>query len=178
LLFGSPSEPCRLISLLSRHGLAGDLHVTNHNWKPQRFEGKIVLTPTRPEKAAPPSVPDSQANLADELAERELAEEMVSYRKDVTGVDHTVFISPKGRTRHGPRINLGFDPPDTVDPRGKTASVAIENAAVVAGDNVPAALLDQVRRFIELNRGSLLDYWEYRIDTDQLRRRLIPITGR
>src|SRR5215831_18356055 len=80
--------------------------------------------------------------LADELAERELVEEMVSYRKDVTGIDHTVFISPKGHTRHGPRIKLAIDPPDTVDPRSKTASIAIKDAAVVAGEDVPAALLD------------------------------------
>ena len=112
---------------------------------------------------------------ADELAERELVEEMVSYRKDVTGIDHTVFISPKGHTRHAPRIKLAIDPSDTVDPRGKTVSIAIKDAAVVAGEPVPAAVLEQVRRFIDLNRGALLDYWEYRIDTEQLRRRLTPI---
>ena len=57
---------------------------------------------------------------ADELAERELVEEMVSSRKDVTGVDHTVFISPKGHVRHGPRIKVAIDPPDRIDPRGET----------------------------------------------------------
>src|SRR6202030_1490281 len=36
-------------------------------------------------------------DLADELAEEELLEEMVSYRKNVTGVDNTIFISPKGK---------------------------------------------------------------------------------
>jgi hypothetical protein len=113
---------------------------------------------------------------ADELAEKELVEEMVSYRKDVTGIDHTVFISPKGHTRHNPRLKLAIDPPDTVDPRSKTASIAIKDGAVVAGEDVPAPLLGQVGRFIELNRGALLDYWEYRIDTEQLRRRLKPIS--
>ena len=102
-------------------------------------------------------------------------EEIVSYRKDVTGIDHTVFISPKGHTRHGPRIKLAIDPPDSVDPRGKTASVAINDAAVVAGENIPAVVFDQVRRFIDLNRAALLDYWDYRIDTEQLRRRIKPI---
>ncbi|MGA2129119.1 MAG: hypothetical protein ABSG76_23560, partial [Xanthobacteraceae bacterium] len=32
---------------------------------------------------------------ADELAEREQLEEMLSYRGDVTGIDHTIFISPR-----------------------------------------------------------------------------------
>jgi hypothetical protein len=114
-------------------------------------------------------------DFADALAEKELVEEMVSYRKDVTGIDHTVFISPKGHTRHGARIKLAIDPPDSVDPRGKTASIAVNDAKLVAGENVPPALLDQVRRFIELNRGVLVDYWEYRIDTEQLRRRITPI---
>jgi hypothetical protein len=111
--------------------------------------------------------------LADELAEQELLEEMVSYRKGVTGVDHTIFISPKGNTRRAPRIKVAIDPPDSVDPRSKTASVAISDGAIVAGD-VPPGLLDQVRRFVDANRDVLLDYWEYRIDTEALRRRLKP----
>jgi hypothetical protein len=109
--------------------------------------------------------------LADELAEEELLEEMVSYRKNVTGLDNTIFISPKGNTRHAARIKLAIDTPDSVDPRGNTASIAIADGAVVAG-GVPPTLLEQTQRFIDANRDVLLDYWEYRIDTDALRRRL------
>jgi hypothetical protein len=112
--------------------------------------------------------------LADQRAEEELLEEMVSYRKDVTGVENTIFISPKGNTRHAPRIQVAIDPPLSLDPRTKTASVAIADGTVVAGE-VPARLLDQARRFIDANRDALIDYWEYRIDTDQLRRRLTSI---
>jgi hypothetical protein len=109
--------------------------------------------------------------MTDELAEKQLLDEIVSYRKDVTGVDNTIFISPKGNTRHAARVKLAIDPPDSVDPRGKTASVTIGDAAVAAGD-VPPRLLEQVRRFLDANREVLLDYWEYRIDTEELRRRL------
>jgi hypothetical protein len=111
-------------------------------------------------------------HLVDELAERELLEERVSYRKDVTGIDHTIFISPKGQTRHAARVKLAVDPPRSVDPRAKTASIAIDDGSVVAGEPVPPAVLRQVQQFIALNRDVLLDYWEYRIDTEQLRRRL------
>jgi hypothetical protein len=114
------------------------------------------------------------AEAAEQRAEEELLEEMVSYRKDVTGVDHTIFISPKGNTRHGPRIKVAIDPPLTVDPRTRTASVAIMDGSVAAGD-IPSWLLDQARKFIDANRDVLLEYWEYRIDTDELRRRLKPI---
>src|SRR5437868_4846142 len=84
--------------------------------------------------------------LADELAEEELLEEMVSYRKDVTGVDNTIFISPKGNTRHAARIKLALDPPNSIDPRGETASIAIGDGTVVVGD-IPPRLLEQARRF-------------------------------
>jgi hypothetical protein len=114
------------------------------------------------------------AELADERAAEELLEEMVSYRKDVTGVQNTIFISPKGNTRPASRIKLAIDPPLSVDPRTKTASVAVADGTIVAGE-VPPWLLDQARRFIDANRDVLLDYWEYRIDTDELRRRLKPI---
>jgi hypothetical protein len=43
---------------------------------------------------------------------------------------------------------------------------------VAAGGPVSAQLLDQTRRFIELNRVVLIEYWEYRADTDELRLRL------
>jgi hypothetical protein len=97
-------------------------------------------------------------------------EEMVSYRKNVTGVDHTLFISPRGNARHGPRVKVAIDPPDSLDPRSVTATVALDGI-LVAGDIAPE-LLRQVQRFIELNHQALLDYWDYRIDTDQLRQRL------
>jgi hypothetical protein len=133
--------------------------------------GSIIRIPDLDYTIAPTA---AIAGLADERAEEELLEEMVSYRKEVTGVENTIFISPKGNTRHAPRIKLAIDPPLSVDPRSKTASVAIADCTVVAGE-VPQRLLDQARRFIDANRDVLLDYWEYRIDTDELRRRLKPI---
>src|SRR5262249_23751118 len=111
---------------------------------------------------------------ADELAETELMEEMVSYRKNITGVDHTVFISPKGQVRHGPRLKVAINPPDSLNPSGESASISIPEGQVVAG-TVDPALLEQIRQFIALNRDALLDYWEYRTDTAQLQQRLRPI---
>jgi NAD(P)H-dependent FMN reductase len=114
-------------------------------------------------------------SLADELAERELVEEMVSYRKNVTGVDNTVFISPRGNTQHSAQIKLAIDPADSINPGVKTASIAIHDGSVAAGGPISAKLLDQARRFIDLNRAVLIDYWEYHADTDELRQRLRSI---
>ena len=77
-------------------------------------------------------------------------EEIISYRRNVTGVSHALFISPKGNARHAPQIKVAITPPDSVDPR----------------------LLAQVRAFIAINRDVLEAYWNYKIDTDQLRKRL------
>lgn len=107
----------------------------------------------------------------DALAERMLVEEMVSYRRNVTGVWNTIFISPKGFTRHGPRLKVAINPPDSVNPHAETASIDIATGSVVTG-TIDALLLRQVREFIDLNREVLLAYWNYQIDTDELRNRL------
>ena len=51
--------------------------------------------------------------LADQLAEEELLEHMASFRKDATGLDNTIWISPKakGRTRHAACIKVAINPP-------------------------------------------------------------------
>ena len=119
-------------------------------------EAGVSLTLGSSDATSDPVVIDP--NLVDELAEQELLEEMVSYRKDVIGIEHTIFISPKGQTSHSPRVKLVVDPPHSVDPRAKTASIAIDDGSVVAGEPVPPTLLRQVQQFIALNRDVLLDY--------------------
>jgi hypothetical protein len=108
-----------------------------------------------------------------QLAEEEITADMVSYRKNVTGLDNTVFISVKF-PRHGPRIKVAVDPPTHVDPMGNNASVAIDDGRVVAGHVSPRELA-QMKQFIDINRDVLLDYWEKRIDSDELRQRLRKI---
>jgi hypothetical protein len=106
----------------------------------------------------------------------EMIADMVSYRKNVTGLDNTVFISVKF-AQHAPRIKVAVDPPTHIDPFGHSASVSIHDGCVVAG-RLPARVRDDVRGFIDLNREALLDYWEKRIDTDELRQRLAPLPKR
>jgi hypothetical protein len=105
----------------------------------------------------------------------EMIADMVSYRKNVTGLDNTVFISVKF-AQHAPRIKVAVDPPTHIDPFGDSAQVTIHDGRVVAG-SLSAGVHDDVRRFIDLNREALLDYWEKRIDTDELRQRLTPVSA-
>jgi hypothetical protein len=115
--------------------------------------------------------------LADELAEEEQLEHTVTYSKNVTGVDNTVCISTKVHARHAARAKVAINPPDAISPTSETISVSIHDGSVVAGNasSVTTTLLDQVRQFIALNKDALIDYWEERIDTDELRQRLKSI---
>jgi hypothetical protein len=113
--------------------------------------------------------------LSDQLAEEELLEHMSSFRKGATGVDNTIWVSPKGRTRHAARIKVAIDPPDTLNPASKTASVAVDDGSVVEG-HIPSR--EQVEEFVKINREVLMEFWEHRIDTPELTQRLKPIATR
>ena len=52
-------------------------------------------------------------------------------------------------------------------------SVSIEDPSQVIGRKPDAKLLARVRRFVELNRDALLEYWDSEtVTTDELQRRL------
>jgi hypothetical protein len=50
----------------------------------------------------------------------------------------------------------------------------VHDGTVAAGD-VPPRLLRQVQAFISVNRAVILDYWDEKIGTAELVRRLRPI---
>jgi hypothetical protein len=99
------------------------------------------------------------------------AEDMVPLRKDVTGIDHTIFVSTKGYAQHAPRIKIAVDPPDSLNAASKSASMALHDYSVM-GEYVPPAIVEQAKKFIERNKPTLLDYWDNKIDTAQLIERL------
>jgi hypothetical protein len=101
-------------------------------------------------------------------------QETLSFRKDVTGVDNTIFISPRDNAAHGPRVKVAVDPPDSLDPRGRIATITFDGAVIGA---INPELARQVDRFIQLNREVLLAYWNYEIDANQLQQGLQSIAG-
>jgi hypothetical protein len=70
----------------------------------------------------------------------------------------------EGKGRHGKRVKVAIEPPDTLSPYGGTTASVAFTGEVVAGDIASSKLLRQVRQFIELNKDVLEDYWEFRID--------------
>lgn len=111
--------------------------------------------------------------LPDQLVEEELTASMVSYRKNVTGVDNTIFIST-AFPRHLPRIKVAIEPPTHLDRFGDNAAVLIADGSVLEG-KLPTKVRDQVKQFLELNRDALLKYWNKEIDDEELRAGLKPV---
>jgi hypothetical protein len=99
---------------------------------------------------------------------------MASFRKNVTGIDNVVWLY-EDQHDAGVCILVAVDPPDTLDHAvGKTASVAVHDGTVIEGA-MPAWLLNQVLEFIERNRNTLVDYWNGRIDTLDLRSKALAV---
>jgi hypothetical protein len=107
---------------------------------------------------------------AEQLADEEELQDMASLEKESTGFDNTIFVSTKGHG-HAPRIKIAVDPPDSLNAAAKTASMAIHDFSIV-GAYVPAHVVEQAKRFIELNRELLLEYWEAKIGTKEMISRL------
>ncbi len=103
--------------------------------------------------------------------ENDEAEDMVSLRKNVTGVENTIFVSTKGYAQHAARIKIAVDPPDALNATSKSASMAIADYRIM-GEYVDPRIAEQAKQFIERNREALLSYWNCEIDTAELIRRL------
>jgi hypothetical protein len=132
-------------------------------------EGNTVLVPDLGYTFAPTAALDAIYELiAEETAE---AEDMAALRTNVTGVDYTVFVSPKGRARHAACIKIAVDPPHSLDPTAKNASMAIHDYSTI-GAYLPPQIVEQAKQFIERNRDVLLRYWNHEIDTDELIKQL------
>jgi hypothetical protein len=82
--------------------------------------------------------------------------DMANLRPDRTGLPYVVFISQKGGARHDVRIKLA-----------RAARVRPSEMLTVAVRPVPRLIrgtmnreeFDLVKRWIELNRNVLIDYW-------------------
>lgn len=104
------------------------------------------------------------------------AGDMVSLTTEDTGIGNTIFVSTKGYVseRHGPRIKIAIDPPKRLIAGGKAASMSIHDYSI-KGEYVSPELVDQAKRFIELNREALLAYWDGQIGTREFMQRVKPI---
>lgn len=109
------------------------------------------------------------------MSEAEAPYEMVNLVPRMTGLPMTVWASPRGQARHDVRIK--------VNPThgrqmviGDAVSVAVRPAARVIAGALSPDDRQAVLQWIALNREALVDYWGFRIDTDEFLQRLKPLS--
>ena len=109
------------------------------------------------------------------MIESEAPYEMVNLVPRMTGLPMTVWASPRGQARHDVRIKVNPTHGRQMVIRD-AVSVAIRPVARVIAGALPPADRQVVLRWIALNEEALVDYWEFRIDTDEFLRRLKPLS--
>ncbi len=101
--------------------------------------------------------------------------EMANLRPHSTGLPMVIWVSEKGRSRHGPRIKVSRTHSHRVD-LTDTVSVSIGDVPeVVAGGDLSADDFQRVATYIQLNQEPLLDYWRGEIDTAEMIGRLAKV---
>jgi hypothetical protein len=100
---------------------------------------------------------------------------MVNVRSRSSGLPMNVWIGPRGRARHAARIKVQMDRREQFD---------IDHLAVVSVEDDPpqviegqlsATDLEQVRRYIAVNKAAILDHWREQTDGIELSRSLKPL---
>lgn len=89
--------------------------------------------------------------------------EMANYRQTDTGLPMIIWVLEKGKAQHGPRIKVNATHSRKMDIDTAISVTVDDNPRCVAGGELSRADLKKVRKFIELNKEAILDYWHYRI---------------
>ncbi len=121
------------------------------------------------ERVAKPRTP------ANDRRDREVDDlyEMANLFPRTTGLKLTVWVSPRGRARHGARIKVSLTP-GRMD-IGHTAVVGIRPSPRLIEGNLAPADLELVSQWIRLNEAALMDFWNETIDSVELGGRLKKI---
>jgi len=102
--------------------------------------------------------------------------EMANLFRRTTGLPMTVWVSPRGNTRHDVRVKVNITHGDQMN-IANTAVVGVRPSPhIIAGDLSPDDR-QAVFEWVSLNTAALMAYWEGRIDTidlGQLLQRLPP----
>jgi len=74
-----------------------------------------------------------------------------------TGLPFVVWISPKGNSRHDARVKVS---PGSKATPGEFVTVAIRPNVRIVNGRLSPAHLDLLKQWIELNRDTLIAFWE------------------
>jgi len=99
---------------------------------------------------------------------------MSNLRQDQTNLPMIIWVHVKEGVSHGPRVKVNRSHSHKITTTD-TASVSIsDNPEIKVGDLNPKDF-ELVKQFIIKNKKALLDYWNLRIFTDELFKRIKPI---
>ncbi len=108
------------------------------------------------------------------MSEAEAPYEMVNLVPRMTGLPMTIWASPRGQARHDVSIKVNPTHGRQMIIRD-AVTVAVRPAPRVIGMLSPADR-QAIFQWIATNEAALVDYWEFRIDTDEFLQRLKPIS--
>jgi hypothetical protein len=93
----------------------------------------------------------------------------------LTGLPMVVWISERGRARHGARVKVSLVHGRRARP-DRTASVSVRRTVeIVAGRQLERRDMELVRQWIELNRDAIIAYWNGDLLTDEVIARSQPV---
>jgi hypothetical protein len=109
------------------------------------------------------------------VSEAEAPYEMVNLVPRMTGLPMTVWASPRGQARHDVRIKVNPTHGRQMTIRD-AVSVAVRPVPRVIAGTLSTADRQAIFRWIAMNAATLVEYWDFRIDTDEFLQRLRPIS--
>ena len=101
--------------------------------------------------------PDQPGLVESGAADDEGLFEMANLRPERTGLPFVVFISQQGGARHDVRVKISRGP--RADPARMVTVTVRPEPRVIPPDALSPEEFALVRRWIELNRQVLIDYW-------------------
>ncbi len=92
--------------------------------------------------------------------------EMSNLHQSETGIKSIIFISGKGKSKHGPRIKLSSNN----NPNNLDISIMVSNKPEIKhGEKLlKSKELKLINKWIILNKKIIVDYWNYEISTKEM----------
>ena len=97
---------------------------------------------------------------------KEFLNEMANLNPEMTGIPFTIWVSVGLGVRHGPRIKVSKGPKFKKDDH---VTITIGKIPIVIGDGISQDDLAQISQWINLNKPTLLQFWENEISSTTLK---------
>src|SRR5713101_2301758 len=104
---------------------------------------------------------------ADNRSETDDLFEMANLFPVTTGLPMTIWVSPRGNSRHDVRVKVNVTHGNQMNPRN-TAFVGVRPSPHIIAGSLSPDDEKAVSQWISLNTAALLAYWEGEIDTAHL----------